>query len=90
MLFNFVRDVSMTTRRSFVQSLPITGAAFCVATNVVLDRSPLVAQNAASAGGHFHPTGKSPCTHTKQIHLHSKKQLPFQDQRDLEEETTSS
>lgn len=37
----------MTTRRSFIQSLPITGAALCVATNVVLDRSPLVVQNAA-------------------------------------------
>ena len=76
----------MTTRRRFIQSLPVTGAAFCVAKNVVLDESPLAAQDAPNAEGHFHPKGKSPSAHTKQILQESKKTLPFQDQRDLEEQ----
>ena len=76
----------MTTRRQFMQSLPATGAAFAVAGQMLLDESGAQAQPAAPAAGHFHPKGKSPSRFTREILAKSKGELPFSDQRDIEEQ----
>ncbi len=75
----------MTNRRQFIKSLPAAGAAFAVASHVVLDESPALAQPAASAEDHFHPKGKAPSKFTKEILAKAKITLPFGDKRDFEE-----
>ena len=76
----------MTTRRQFIQSLPAAGAAFAVASHMVLDENPAVAQPAAPAEGHFHPKGKAPSHHTREALKNAKTTLPFADERDFEEQ----
>jgi alkyl sulfatase BDS1-like metallo-beta-lactamase superfamily hydrolase len=75
----------MTTRREFLQSLPVTGAAFAVAGHLAMDE-PAHAQPAAPrAPGHFHPKGKAPSRHTLEVLRRAKRELPFGDRRDFEE-----
>jgi alkyl sulfatase BDS1-like metallo-beta-lactamase superfamily hydrolase len=76
----------MTTRRQFIQSLPAAGAAFAVASHMVLDENSAVAQPAAPAEGHFHPKGKAPSKHTLEVLKNAKATLPFADKRDFEEQ----
>ena len=76
----------MATRREFIQSLPAASAAFAVASHMVLDENPAVAQTAAPAEGHFHPKGKAPSKFTREVLDKSKATLPFDDTRDLEEQ----
>ncbi len=75
----------MTTRREFLQSIPVTGAAFAVAGHLALEE-PASAQAPAPADGHFHPKGKAPSEHTLEILRRAKETLPFADRRDLEEQ----
>lgn len=75
----------MTTRRDVIKSLPSAGAAFAVASSVVLDESPARAQTAAPLQGHFHPKGKAPSRFTKDLLQKARETLPFGDTRDFEE-----
>ncbi|MCZ8096941.1 MAG: MBL fold metallo-hydrolase [Burkholderiales bacterium] len=75
----------MTTRRDVIKSLPTVGAAFAVASSVVLDESPARAQTAAPLQGHFHPKGKAPSKYTKDLLQKARETLPFGDTRDFEE-----
>ena len=78
----------MTTRRQFMQSVPAAGAAFAVAGHLVLDDQPAIAQTAKtpSLKGHFHPKGKAPSKHTLDVLNNAKKNLPFSDRRDFDEQ----
>ena len=76
----------MTTRRQFIQSVPAAGAAFAVAGHIVLDDSPARAQGAAPLKGHFHAKGKAPSEHTLRVLAEAKKNLPFSDTRDFDEQ----
>lgn len=75
----------MTTRRDVIKSLPTVGAAFAVASSVVLDESPARAQTATPLQGHFHPKGKAPSKFTKDVLQKARETLPFGDTRDFEE-----
>ncbi|MCZ8141534.1 MAG: MBL fold metallo-hydrolase [Acetobacteraceae bacterium] len=77
----------MTTRRDLLQSLPATGAAFAVASHVLLEDSPAAAQPAPTQplAGHFHPLGKAPSHHTIAALEEARRTLPFTDTRDFEE-----
>jgi hypothetical protein len=50
----------MLTRRQFVQSVP----AFAVASQIIVNDVPVIAQGAAPLTGHFHPQGKAPSKFT--------------------------
>ena len=76
----------MTTRRQFMQSLPVAGAAFAVAGNLVLDEGAAHAQQLAPLKGHFHPKGKAPSRFTRDVLKQAKATLPFADKRDFEEQ----
>lgn len=76
----------MTTRRDFMQALPVAGAAFAVAGKLMVDGQPAQAQPAASLAGHFHPKGKAPSKHTIEVLRRAKSALPFQDRRDFDEQ----
>ena len=75
----------MTTRREFIRSIPVAGAAFAVAGSLSLEGSPVRAEQ-ASLVGHFHPKGKAPSAHTIRVLEEAKATLPFEDVRDLEEQ----
>ncbi|MFD0980106.1 alkyl/aryl-sulfatase [Tropicimonas aquimaris] len=76
----------MTTRRTFLASLPTTGAAFALG-GALFDERPAMAQEApAPLAGHFHPKGKAPSEHTKRVIFEAKTSLPFDDTRDLDEQ----
>ncbi|MEO1128911.1 MAG: alkyl sulfatase dimerization domain-containing protein [Planctomycetota bacterium] len=74
----------MTTRREFLQSIPVTGAAFAVAGHLAMDE-PAQARPAARAEGHFHPKGKAPSKHTLEVLRKAKRDLPFNDTKDFDE-----
>ena len=76
----------MKTRRQFIQSIPVTGAAFAVTGRVLFDESPAVARDAVPLQGHFHPKGKAPSKHTQEILERAKGTLPFADTKDFEEQ----
>ncbi len=77
----------MSTRREFIQTLPAAGAAFAVAgSNLVLNETPALAQEAAPLKGHFHPKGKAPSKYTLDVLKQAKATLPFADKRDFEEQ----
>lgn len=78
----------MITRRDLMQAIPVTGAAFAVASRTLLEDSPAQAQAAPTApplAGHFHPKGKAPSRYTQEILDHSRTDLPFGDTRDFDE-----
>ena len=75
----------MPTRRNFIQSLPAAGAAFAVASRLILEDSPASAQPAAPHTGHFHPKGKAPSRFTLDVLKQAKANLPFADTRDFDE-----
>ncbi len=75
----------MTTRRDFMKSVPMAGAAFAVAGHIVLDDAPAMAQGSAPLEGHFHPKGKAPSEHTLRVLAEAREALPFSDTRDFEE-----
>lgn len=78
----------MTTRRDVLHAIPLTGAAFAVAGQI-LEGGPALAQPAAppagGGGGHFHPLGKPPSRHTVAALEEARRALPFADARDFEE-----
>ena len=74
----------MTTRREFIQSVPVAAGAFAVAGRILTESTPVLAQ-AAPADGHFHPKGKAPSKFTREVLESAKKTLPFDDTRDLDE-----
>lgn len=76
----------MTTRRTFIKTVPALGAAFSVAAHLVLDDSAAQAQPAAPLKGHFHPQGKAPSAHTLRVLAEAKKTLPFSDTQDFDEQ----
>lgn len=63
----------MSTRREFVQSLPVAGAAFAIAGNFIFEETQARAQEAAPLDahfhpeGHFHPKGKAPSKYTQEV-----------------------
>ncbi|MEM7076890.1 MAG: MBL fold metallo-hydrolase, partial [Pseudomonadota bacterium] len=76
----------MTTRRTFMKSIPAASAAFAVAPNMLLDESGGAAHaQAAPLDGHFHPKGKAPSEHTLKILAEAKEDLPFGDTQDFDE-----
>jgi len=79
---NPTRELTMATRRQFVQSLP----AFAVASQMMLDASPVQAQPSTPPQGHFHPKGKAPSEFTKEVLRKAKASLPFGDTRDIDEQ----
>jgi alkyl sulfatase BDS1-like metallo-beta-lactamase superfamily hydrolase len=76
----------MSTRREFIQSLPTVGAALVAAGHVVFEESRAHAQAAAPLAGHFHPKGKAPSKFTIEALKQAKATLPFNDERDFEEQ----
>ena len=76
----------MTTRREFLGGIPAAGAALAVSSNFLLEGTAAHAEAAAPASGHFHPKGKAPSKHTREVLLKAKAGLPFADTRDLEEQ----
>ena len=76
----------MSTRREFIQSVPVASAAFAVAGNLALEASHALAQSAAPAAGHFHPKGKAPSKFTLDALKQAQATLPFSDTRDIEEQ----
>jgi alkyl sulfatase BDS1-like metallo-beta-lactamase superfamily hydrolase len=77
----------MSTRREFIQTLHAAGAAFAVAgSNLVLNETPALAQEAVPLKGHFHPKGKAPSKYTLDVLKQAKAMLPFADKRDFEEQ----
>ena len=76
----------MTTRRDFIRAVPAAGAVFAIAGHMILDDAPARAQVAAPLEGHFHPKGKAPSTHTLRVLADARKELPFSDTRDFDEQ----
>ncbi|WP_202921123.1 alkyl/aryl-sulfatase [Anatilimnocola aggregata] len=62
------------------------GAAFAVAGHMVLEQSPVRAQDSTPLTGHFHPKGKAPSVFTRAVLQEAKATLPFADKRDFEEQ----
>jgi alkyl sulfatase BDS1-like metallo-beta-lactamase superfamily hydrolase len=82
----FCFENPMTTRRTFLATLPTTGAAFALG-GVLFDEGQANAQGApAPLAGHFHPRGKAPSEHTKRVLQDAARTLPFDDTRDIEEQ----
>lgn len=76
----------MTTRRQFIGSLPVAGAAFAVGGGVIFDEGMARAQEApAPLAEHFHPKGKAPSRYTLEVLEQARGTLPFADRRDFEE-----
>jgi len=77
------------TRRQFIQSIPVTGAAFAVAGSAVLEGCQ-PAGNAVSPQPpfeeHFHRKGKAPSKFTREVLEQAKGTLPFADKKDFEEQ----
>ena len=77
----------MPTRRDFIATLPITGAAFAVAGTSLLEGGPAAAQAPRPPlAGHFHPKGKAPSPRTVEILKAARASLPFGDTRDFDEQ----
>ncbi|WP_406855766.1 alkyl sulfatase dimerization domain-containing protein [Alsobacter sp. KACC 23698] len=77
----------MATRRDILTSLPAVGASFAVAGRFVLEDSPARAQAAtAPLPGHFHPKGKAPSRFTVEALKEARRNLPFHDVKDFEEQ----
>ena len=73
----------MINRRQFVQSL----TAFALAGHLVLSENPARAQSPLPPlKGHFHPGGKAPSKFTIEVLRKARRDLPFADTRDLEEQ----
>src|SRR5260370_4706521 len=76
----------MISRREFVKSLPVTGTAFAVAGQMILNVAPVRGQQMDPLKGHFHPSGKAPSKFTLEVLRKAKDGLPFADKRDFEEQ----
>ncbi|HEX2528548.1 MAG TPA: alkyl sulfatase dimerization domain-containing protein [Geminicoccus sp.] len=75
----------MATRREFVETVPLAGAALAVASSFIVEGGSARAQQAPLAG-HFHPKGKAPSQHTVDVLRKARNGLPFEDTRDLDEQ----
>ena len=76
----------MTSRRAFMQSLPVAGLAIAAGGRVALSSAPAQAQTTAElAADHFDPKGKAPSQFTLDVLAEARKTLPFADERDFEE-----
>ncbi|PSC04085.1 hypothetical protein SLNSH_15895 [Alsobacter soli] len=77
----------MATRRDIIKSLPAVGASFAVAGRHVLGDAPALAQQASARHpGHFHPKGKAPSKFTVEALRDARRNLPFGDTKDFEEQ----
>src|SRR5579871_4319437 len=76
----------MSTRREFVQHLPVAGAGFAVAGNFIFDEPQAQARQAAPLDGHFHPKGKAPSKYTQEVLRQARTTLPFSHTIDIEEQ----
>jgi alkyl sulfatase BDS1-like metallo-beta-lactamase superfamily hydrolase len=79
-------EITMTTRRQFLGTIPAAGAALTVGNNFLLEGSYARAETAPPVAGHFHPKGKAPSKFTKAILEQSRGSLPFSDKRDFDEQ----
>lgn len=76
----------MTTRRDLLRTIPVTGAAFAVGGSAMFDEGMARAEEApAPLASHFHPRGKAPSEHTKEVLKRQGSGLPFSDSRDFDE-----
>ena len=80
------REYMMTSRREFIQTLPIATAAFTIVGDLLTEPMPARAQQIDPLKGHFDPKGKPPSRFTLDLLNKAKSELPFADQRDLEEQ----
>jgi len=76
----------MSTRREFIQSVPLAAGVFAVSGKLALGEQPGAAAPAAPLKGHFHPKGKAPSKFTLDVLANAKKTLPFDDTRDFAEQ----
>jgi alkyl sulfatase BDS1-like metallo-beta-lactamase superfamily hydrolase len=79
------RNNDMATRRDVIQALPALGAAFAVGA-AMSGESPALAQEPVPLKGHFHPKGKAPSSHTQDVLKRARRELPFADMQDFEEQ----
>lgn len=76
----------MTTRRDLLRTIPVTGAAFAVGAGAVFDEGTVRAGEAPTPlASHFHPKGKAPSEHTREVLKRQTGSLPFSDARDFDE-----
>ncbi|MCR9087317.1 MAG: MBL fold metallo-hydrolase [Rhodobacteraceae bacterium] len=76
----------MTTRRTFMKSVPAMGAAFAVTPGFLTEGGGAQAQTAEPLEGHFHPKGKAPSEHTLRVLAEAREGLPFSDRQDFDEQ----
>ncbi|MEM8957783.1 MAG: alkyl sulfatase dimerization domain-containing protein [Pseudomonadota bacterium] len=76
----------MTTRRTFMKSVPAMGAAFAVTSGFLTEGGGAQAQTAEPLEGHFHPKGKAPSEHTLRVLSEAREGLPFSDRQDFDEQ----
>jgi linear primary-alkylsulfatase len=74
----------MSSRREFILALPAATAAFRIAGDLLAE--PARAQQIDPLRGHFDLKGKPPSQFTLNVLNKAKAELPFADQRDLEEQ----
>lgn len=76
----------MTSRRAFMQSLPVAGIAIAAGSRVALHPTQVAAQTTAEfAPDHYDPKGKAPSQFTLDVLAKARETLPFADERDFEE-----
>lgn len=76
----------MSTRRDMIKALPALGAAFAVTGPMLTENHAAHAQSSAPLPGHFHPKGKPPSQHTRDVLKKAREGLPFDDTRDFDEQ----
>lgn len=76
----------MTTRRIFLGSIPVTGAAFALGGVAFGEGQAYSQETRPVLSGHFHPRGKAPSEHTIRVIKEAKASLPLGDTRDLDEQ----
>lgn len=77
----------MTTRRTFMKSVPAMSAAFAVPSAFLAEGGAAHAQTAEPLEGHFHPKGKAPSEHTLRVLTEARDGLPFSDTSDFDEQS---
>jgi alkyl sulfatase BDS1-like metallo-beta-lactamase superfamily hydrolase len=76
----------MTTRRTFLATLPTTGAAFALGGALFDEAQAQTTGARTPLAGHFHPQGKAPSEHTIRVIQEAGTTLPFDDTRDFNEQ----
>ncbi|MGE0419576.1 MAG: alkyl/aryl-sulfatase [Acetobacteraceae bacterium] len=75
----------MTTRRNFLETVSAATALLAVSERFLIEGGAAHAQTPPPVG-HFHPKGKPPSDHTRQILRQARAALPFGDTQDFEEQ----